>query len=44
MRAGTLLRAFLRDDDSVEADAGGRLAGEFVVKVIALIDGLSNKS
>lgn len=44
MRAGTLLRAFLRDDDSVEADAGGMLAGEFVCKVIALIDGLAKKS
>lgn len=34
----------LRDEDGVEADVGGILAGEFVVKVIALYDGLSKKS
>lgn len=44
VRAGTCIRAMLRDDDSVEADAGGILAGEFVCRVIALVEGLSKKS
>ena len=46
VRAGTCIRAMLRDDDSdrVEADAGGILAGEFVCRVIALVEGLSKRS